>query len=211
MGVPRTASPGQKRTAPASPRTTAARRLIRLIAGISASCATTRRPSFRTTPTRSCGARSRPCSSRGIRRAPFPTAPCIAIPIIGARRSTCRPWCSATWAWIARPGWPSRATRRRARSASSASTWSTRRVKTWWRALAPRFPSAAPRKAWKRACRPRTASWSTWPTNWSTTSATCKTSSSPSNRVVCGCCRRATPNARAGPRCGSRSTWWRKV
>jgi pyruvate,orthophosphate dikinase len=40
----------------------------------------------------------------------------------GARRSTCRPWCSATWATARPPAWPSPAIRRPARRNSTASS-----------------------------------------------------------------------------------------
>ena len=56
------------------------------------------------------------------RRAPSPTASSTTSPTTGARRSTCRRWCSATSATTARPASPSRATRRPARSASTASS-----------------------------------------------------------------------------------------
>jgi phosphoenolpyruvate synthase/pyruvate phosphate dikinase len=46
-----------------------------------------------------------------------------AIPRAGAPRSTCRPWCSATWARIAPPASPSRAIPRPAPTCSTASTW----------------------------------------------------------------------------------------
>jgi pyruvate,orthophosphate dikinase len=51
--------------------------------------------------------------------------------ITWARRSTSRPWSSATWATTARPASPSRAIRRPARTPSTASTWSTPRARTW--------------------------------------------------------------------------------
>ena len=50
------------------------------------------------------------------RSAPSPIAACTTFPKTGARRSTCRPWCSATWARPRRPASPSRATPRPARS-----------------------------------------------------------------------------------------------
>ena len=50
------------------------------------------------------------------RRAPTPTAACTASPTAGARPSTCRPWCSATWARLAPPASPSRAIPRPARA-----------------------------------------------------------------------------------------------
>ena len=46
----------------------------------------------------SSGAPSAPCSAPGRTRAPTPTAACTPSPTTGARPSTCRPWCSATWA-----------------------------------------------------------------------------------------------------------------
>ncbi len=60
------------------------------------------------------GAPSGPCSAPGRTRAPSPTAACTPFPTIGARRSTCRRWCSATWARPRPPASPSRAIRRRA-------------------------------------------------------------------------------------------------
>ena len=53
------------------------------------------------------------------------------IPTTGAPRSTCRRWCSATWATTAPPASPSPAIRRPASSASTASSWSTPRARTW--------------------------------------------------------------------------------
>jgi len=54
-----------------------------------------------------------------------------SIPRNGAPRSTCRPWCSAIWATIARPASPSRVIPRPAATSSTASTWSTPRARTW--------------------------------------------------------------------------------
>jgi pyruvate,orthophosphate dikinase len=53
------------------------------------------------------------------------------IPGDGARPSTCRRWCSATWATPRPPALPSPAIRRRARRPITASGWSTPRAKTW--------------------------------------------------------------------------------
>jgi pyruvate,orthophosphate dikinase len=44
-------------------------------------------------------------------------------PTTSAPPSTCRPWCSATWARTRRPAWASPVTRPPARTASTASTW----------------------------------------------------------------------------------------
>ena len=52
-------------------------------------------------------------------------------PRTGARRSTCRPWSSATWARTAPRAWPSPATRPPAPTSSTASSWSTPRARTW--------------------------------------------------------------------------------
>src|SRR6266487_3563900 len=45
----------------------------------------------------------------------------------------------------------------------------------------------------------------------SATTATCRTSNSPSSRASCGCCRRAWASARRRPRSGSRSSSPTKV
>ena len=58
----------------------------------------------RRAPPSSSGAPSAPCSARGTTHAPRPIAACTAFPTAGARRSTCRPWCSATWATTSATG-----------------------------------------------------------------------------------------------------------
>lgn len=55
--------------------------------------------------------------------------------------STSSPWPTATWATPAARGSSSPATRRRARTPSTASTSSTRRGRTWWLAFGRRSPS----------------------------------------------------------------------
>ena len=68
---------------------------------------------------------------------------------------------------------------------------------------AARHPRAAgvaargPRAAVRRSCG-----------SSSSTTATCRTRSSPWKRASCTCCRRATPSARRRRRCASRSTRW---
>ena len=63
------------------------------------------------------------------------------------------------------------------------------------------------RQAWKRpAPSSRRSS-----TCWRTTSAICATSSSPSSRASCGCCRPAPASAPPRPRCASPSRWRRKA
>jgi hypothetical protein len=91
----------------------------------------------------------------------------------------------------------------RARTSSMASSSSTPRAKTWWRAF-------APRSRWRR-CRsgtPRSTS-SCWKSRrpWKTTTAICRTSSSPSSEVCCSCCRRGAANAPAPRRSRSPATW----
>ena len=56
------------------------------------------------------------------RTAPSPIAACTTSRKAGAPRSTCRPWCSATWATRRRPASPSRAIPRPARSGSTANS-----------------------------------------------------------------------------------------
>ena len=56
----------------------------------------------------------------------------------GALPSTCRPWCSATWASTAPPAWPSPATPAPAKTCSTANSSSTPRARTWWPASARR-------------------------------------------------------------------------
>ena len=56
------------------------------------------------------------------RSAPSPIAACTTSRKAGAPRSTCRRWCSATWATRRRPASPSRAIPRPARSGSTASS-----------------------------------------------------------------------------------------
>ena len=61
----------------------------------------------RRTRTSSCGARSAPCSARGIATAPRSIAGSTTSPTTGAPRSTSRRWCSATWARHRPPASPS--------------------------------------------------------------------------------------------------------
>ena len=64
---------------------------------------------------------------RGVREwrtpAPSPIAGCTRSPPSGAPRSTCRPWCSATWATIARPACASPAIPRPGKTCSTANIW----------------------------------------------------------------------------------------
>ena len=65
---------------------------------------------------------------RGVRLVDEPARhhlppPACRSPRAGAPRSTCRPWCSATWARIAPPASPSRAIPRPAPTCSTANTW----------------------------------------------------------------------------------------
>jgi pyruvate,orthophosphate dikinase len=86
--------------------------------------------------TRSSGAPSPPCSALGRMPAPSPIAACTIFPTIGVPRSACRPWYSAIWARRARPASCSRATLRPAPTSFTASSWSMRKARTWWRACA---------------------------------------------------------------------------
>ena len=101
----------------------------------------------------SCGAPSAPCSAPGRTRAPSPTAACTPFPTTGVRPSTCRPWCSATWARRRPPASPSRAILPPARASSTASSSSMRRARTWWPASA--RPSRSPRPRARRRAKPR--------------------------------------------------------
>ena len=97
--------------------------------------------------------------------------------------------------------------RRPARTCSTASTWSTRRARTWSPASARRSrcrkPRAKPgelphgrgdaRRLRRAADGARRRS--------SSTTATCRTSSSPCSRASCTCCRPATASAPPRPRC----------
>ena len=84
------------------------------------------------TPTSSCAGPSRRCSPRGTGRGPSPTGCASASPTTSAPRSTCRPWCSATATTRRAPGWASPGTRRPGAPASTATSWSTPRARTWW-------------------------------------------------------------------------------
>ena len=73
--------------------------------------------------------------ARGIRQLGFATAPrstagSTTFPATGAPRSTCRRWCSATWARPAPPALPSPAILRPARRPITANGWSTPRART---------------------------------------------------------------------------------
>ena len=91
--------------------------------------------------------------------------------------------------------------RRPASDASTASTWSTRRAKTWSPASARRSRSTRAKRDRRdvarrahagglRRARPRLQ-------KLESTTATCRTSSSPSRRASSGCCRPATASAPA--------------
>ena len=49
------------------------------------------------------------------------------------------------------------------------------------------------------------------PPSWNSTTATCRTSSSPSRKASCTCCRPATASARVRRRSASRWTWWKRA
>ena len=99
------------------------------------------RPQLPRGPARAAlGRHHAPCSARGTTTAPSPIAGCTTSPTPGARRSTCRRWSTATWATTRAPASPSRATRRPARTSSTASFSSTRRARTWSPACARRVP-----------------------------------------------------------------------
>ena len=91
----------------------------------------------------SCAAPAMPCSARGTTPAPSSTAASTRFPTRSAPPSTCRRWCSATWAIARPPASASRATPRPAPTSSTASSWSTRRVRTSSPASARRSRSAS--------------------------------------------------------------------
>jgi hypothetical protein len=107
------------------------------------------------TPGSSCGARCWRCSRAGTTSAPRSTASSTTSRSPGARRSTCRPWCSATSATAAPPAWPSRATPAPARTCSTANSWSTPRARTWW-------PASARRSRSRWSARAAGPSWRRW-------------------------------------------------
>ena len=96
----------------------------------------------------------------------------------------------------------SAATRSPARPSRPATSCSTPRARTSspacaTRATSPSCASGCPRRtpsSWRSCARS------------SSTTATCRTPSSPSRRGGSTCCRRATPSARRRPRCASRAT-----
>ena len=94
-----------------------------------------------------------------------------------------------------------------ARRSSTASSWRTRRAKTWWPASARRTPSPN----WKRGTPRSTTSSAKSPTCWRSTTATSRISSSPSRTASSTCCRPATASARVRRRCASPWRWWRKA
>ena len=91
------------------------------------------RPASRSRRTRpsSSGARSRRCSRAGTAPGPSPTASGSASATTSAPRSTSRRWCSATGTTTRAPASASPATRPRARTGPTATSWSTRRARTW--------------------------------------------------------------------------------
>ena len=75
-----------------------------------------------------------------------------------------------------------------------------------------RASSPAPTsRRWKARCRRRSRSSPASTACWSSTTATCRTSNSPSSRASCGCCRPAAASAPPRRRCGSRSSWRTKA
>ena len=101
-------------------------------------------------PTSSCAGPSRRCSPRGTGRGPSPTGSGSGSPTTSAPRSTCRPWCSATATTTRGPASASPVTRPPVPPASTATSWSTPRARTWWpasgtpsrsSALKDRFPA----------------------------------------------------------------------
>ena len=86
--------------------------------------------------------------------------------------------------------------------ASTATSSSTPRARTWWPA------SATPSRSRRCATSSPGSTPSSSPSSpgWSATTATCATPSSPSSRASSGCCRPASASARGAPRCGWR---WR--
>ena len=72
---------------------------------------------------RSCGGPSRRSSAVGTAPGPSPTASASASRTPWARRSTCRPWSSATGTTSQVPGWASPATRPPASGAPTATSW----------------------------------------------------------------------------------------
>ena len=102
----------------------------------------------------------------------------------GARPSTCRPWCSATWARRRRPASPSPAILQPARRKTTANSSSTRRAEDVVAGIRTP-PGCAPNKRarnpaptsrrWKRRCRTRCLQSSNVSIPcWKTTTATCK-------------------------------------
>ena len=96
-----------------------------------------------------------------------------------------------------------RATRPPARRSSTASTSSTPRAKTWWRAFELRRTSISSRFSSRAATR----LWSTGATDWRTTSGTSWTSSSRSSPTSSGSSSAARASGSAPPPSRSPATW----
>mmetsp|Transcript_3471 Transcript_3471/g.15849 ORF Transcript_3471/g.15849 Transcript_3471/m.15849 type:complete len:200 (+) Transcript_3471:3133-3732(+) len=105
------------------------------------------------------------------------------------------------------PAPSSRGTRPPVRSSSTASTSSTPRAKTWWRAFEPRRTSISSSQSSLVATR----LWSTGATGWKTTSGTSWTSSSRSSPTSSGSSSAALVSGSAPPRSRSRATWSTRV
>jgi pyruvate, orthophosphate dikinase len=71
-----------------------------------------------------------PQDTPGKTTAPSPIAASMTSRTPGAPPSTCKPWCLATWANRRQRALPSRAIHRPAKRPSTASSWSTHRVRT---------------------------------------------------------------------------------
>ena len=103
----------------------------------------------RSTHGTSCAARSRRSSGPGTATAPGPTASTRGSATAWAPASRSRPWCSATGARTPARASCSPATRRPARTPSTATSCSTPRARTSWPGRTRRSPS----RAWTTACR----------------------------------------------------------
>ena len=145
-----------------------------------------------------------PSSAAGRTSAPRPIAASTTSTTGSAPPSTCRAWSSATWARTPAPAWASPAI------PPPASTSLLRRVpdERAGRRRGLRRPHAAFHQRARQAPCPRsTSSCAPSPASWKSTTATCRTSSSPSRMASSTCCRRATASAPAWPLSASPSTW----
>ena len=151
----------------------------------------------------SCAAPSRPCSPPGTGRGPSPTDCGSTSRTTSARRSTCRPWSSATATTTRAPASASPVTRPPGPKGAYGDFLVNAQGEDVVAGIRNTEPLSALGAGSPRSTR---SCWRSSPGSRRTT-GTCATPSSPSSRASSGCCRPGWASAPAGPPCAWRSTW----